>query len=163
MESERDEGAGTPAQTVDGDGAGRPADAGVLGVGVIPGDEPAPRAPAVSHDIEAEGSDVLPLAGDSEMARRFREHNWAATPLGPVEAWPPSLRTAAALVLGSGFPSILVWGPELVQVYNDAYVGLIGSKHPAAFGAPTHFTWPEIRYIQEPIFARVFAGETVNI
>src|SRR5829696_4360691 len=97
------------------------------------------------------------------MAVRCRALDWAATPLGPVEAWPPSLRTAAALVFGSTFPSILVWGPELVQLYNDAYAPLIGRKHPAALGVPTHACWPEIREVQEPLFARVFRGETVHL
>jgi PAS domain S-box-containing protein len=58
---------------------------------------------------------------------------------------------------------ILVWGPELIQVYNDAYIPLIGAKHPRAFGRPTHACWPEIRHLQEPIFARVFRGETVRL
>ena len=98
-----------------------------------------------------------------EMAERCRTFDWARTSLGPVESWPPSLRTAVALVLRSGFPTILVWGPDLVQIYNDAYAGLIGKKHPQALGMPTHECWPEIRHIQEPIFARVFAGETVTL
>lgn len=97
------------------------------------------------------------------MAERCRNLDWGTTALGPVENWPQSLRTAAAVALRSGFPSILVWGPELVQIYNDAYATLIGMKHPAALGMPTHECWPEIRHIQEPIFARVFAGETVNL
>ena len=104
---------------------------------------------------------VFPGAG--EMARRCRAFDWAATPLGPVEAWPQGLRTAAALVLGSAFPSVLAWGPERVQLYNDAYVPLIGRKHPAALGAPTHECWPEIRHVQEPIFERVFRGESVHL
>jgi PAS domain S-box-containing protein len=101
--------------------------------------------------------------GQSEMGTRCRALDWATTPLGPVERWPQSLRTAAALVLGSAFPSILVWGADLVQLYNDAYAPLIGRKHPAALGAPTHACWPEIRLVQEPIFARVFRGETVQL
>jgi len=103
------------------------------------------------------------FADVGEMAERCRNFDWARTSLGPVDAWPTSLRTAVGLVLRSGFPSILVWGPDLVQIYNDAYSTLIGRKHPQALGMPTHECWPEIRHIQEPIFARVFAGETVNL
>jgi signal transduction histidine kinase len=97
------------------------------------------------------------------MAERCRSFDWGRTPLGAVDHWPTSLRTAAAVCLRSGFPSILVWGPELVQVYNDAYAGLIGMKHPAALGMPTHECWPEIRQLQEPVFDRVFSGETVTL
>ena len=106
-------------------------------------------------------TEIFPDVG--EMAERCRSYDWSKTSLGPVEQWPVSLRTAAALVLRSGFPSILVWGPELVQIYNDSYSRLIGLKHPMALGMPTHECWPEIRQVQEPIFARVFAGETVNL
>lgn len=104
---------------------------------------------------------VFPEVG--EMAERCRSYDWSTTPLGPIDQWPASLRSAASIVLRSGFPSILVWGPELVQIYNDAYVKLIGLKHPEALGIPTHQCWPEIRQIQEPIFERVFRGETVNL
>jgi len=106
-------------------------------------------------------TEVFPEVG--EMAERCRGFDWSRTSLGPVDQWPTSLRTAVALVLRSGFPSILVWGPDLVQIYNDPYSRLIGLKHPTALGMPTHECWPEIRDIQEPIFARVFSGETVNV
>lgn len=33
-------------------------------------------------------------AGDGEMATRIRAHDWAATPLGPVETWPEQLKHA---------------------------------------------------------------------
>jgi hypothetical protein len=29
---------------------------------------------------------------------------------------------------------ILLWGDSLIQIYNDAYTGLIGDKHPDALG-----------------------------
>jgi PAS domain S-box-containing protein len=103
------------------------------------------------------------FAGPGEVRARCRALDWAATPLGAVESWPTSLRTAVSVVTHSSFPMILVWGPELVQVYNDAYVPLIGSKHPEALGTPTHVTWPAIRHLQDPIFERVFRGETVTL
>ena len=103
------------------------------------------------------------FAGPGELRRLCRELDWSSTPLGPVAGWPQSLRTAASVTLGSRFASILVWGPDLVQIYNDAYRALIGDRHPAALGRPTHETWPELRPLQEPIFARVFAGETVEL
>ena len=117
-----------------------------------------PGSPA---GVVTPGAAVFP--GDGEMSRRCRAFDWAATSLGPVDAWPASLRTVAAVVLRAGYPMIVVWGPELVQLYNDAYAAIIGGRHPMALGAPTHQAWPEIRHIQEPIFARVLRGETVNV
>ena len=95
-----------------------------------------------------------------EVARQL---DWATTPLGPVACWPVSLRTATAIVMHSPLPMILVWGPGLIQLYNDAYALLIGGKHPCALGEPTHETWPEHRLARTSIFARVFSGETVQV
>ncbi len=103
------------------------------------------------------------FAGAGELRARCRKLDWSETPLGAVDRWPQSLRTAAAIVLGSGFPSILVWGPERVQLYNDQYAQVIGVRHPGALGRPTHEIWPEIRDSQERIFQRVFGGETVQV
>src|SRR5688572_18789602 len=47
--------------------------------------------------------------GDSEMAERIRTHDWAATPLGPIESWPPSLHTVVDICLGSAFASFVLW------------------------------------------------------
>ena len=100
--------------------------------------------------------------GEGEMAQRCRTLDWAATPLGPVEQWPQSLRTAAQLTLASIFPSIVLWGPELIQIYNEGYRLILGVKHPAGLGQPTHDCWPEVRYINAPIFDRVLQGETLT-
>jgi PAS domain S-box-containing protein len=81
-----------------------------------------------------------------------------------MSAWPQSLRTAVDATLGSAFPSILVWGPELVVVaYSDAYIDLIGSTHPRALGLPVFEAWPEIVEINGPRFADVLTGETVSL
>jgi PAS domain S-box-containing protein len=39
------------------------------------------------------------FAGDSELATRLRALDWSATPLGPVEQWPQTLRTSLRIVL----------------------------------------------------------------
>ena len=62
-----------------------------------------------------------------------REVNWAATPLGAPEGWSPALRTAVGVVLHAKLPMVVRWGPELVQIYNDAYVSHLGpARHPTA-------------------------------
>ncbi|MEP7065913.1 MAG: ATP-binding protein [Gemmatimonadota bacterium] len=112
----------------------------------------------------ADGDSVAELYSCAgEMRARVRDFDWAATPLGCSGEWPASLRHAVDIVLGCGFPAILVWGPQLIQIYNDAYVPLIGAKHPRALGLPTHACWPEIRDVQERYFARVFRGEAVQL
>lgn len=69
--------------------------------------------------------------------------DWAATPLGPPDAWPPALRSAFAIMHGTRFPSTLLWGPDLVLLYNEPYVEIIGDKHPQALGARAEDTFPE--------------------
>ncbi|MDF9714612.1 serine/threonine-protein phosphatase [Nocardioides sp. ChNu-153] len=66
----------------------------------------------------------------------YTEVDWAATALGAPDGWSPALRGAVRTVLRTRFPSVLFWGPEFVLVYNDAYVEMIGDKHPTALGAP---------------------------
>lgn len=100
-------------------------------------------------------------SGDGEMARRVREYDWSATPLGPSQTWPQNLRTTVDL-LPSGFGTVALFGPELIQIYNDAYRALMGGKHPAGLGQPTRNCWPEVWHIHAPIYDRVRAGETVT-
>lgn len=102
---------------------------------------------------------VFPKGG--EMGRLCRELDWAATPFGPIEVWPQSLRTAAGMVVAQGIAQNLCWGPDLLQIYNDAYREIMAGKHPAGLGRSVLWSWAEIRADIEPLFERVLQGETV--
>jgi hypothetical protein len=69
--------------------------------------------------------------------------DWAGTSVGPVEDWPASFRHAIRTVLVSRFPMVLTWGPDYLQFYNDAYIPLIGAKHPTAMGRDIRVTQSE--------------------
>ncbi len=92
----------------------------------------------------------------------MRSFDWSATPLGPVLSWPQSLKTAADLTLACKFAMIVLWGPELIQIYNDAYREMMGCKHPAGLGQSTRRCWPEVWQINEPIYAKVMQGESIT-
>lgn len=109
------------------------------------------------------GQIALAEPGEGEMAARVRDHLWDATPLGSRAQWPQSLRTAVDLALGCDFPMLVLWGPELVQIYNDAYRSIMAGDHPAGLGRPARECRAELWHLNEPIFARVRAGETVNV
>src|SRR6478752_3547138 len=79
-----------------------------------------------------------------ELPARVAAFNWAATALGPMRDWSPSLKWAVDLVLASGFPMSVRWGPDLIMIYNDAYAVMLGDRHPDALGKPLRETWPEI-------------------
>jgi hypothetical protein len=84
------------------------------------------------------------FAGPGETRALLRSTDWAATPLGPVEQWPDDLLAAIRTVLPSRVPMLLWWGPELVQIYNEAYTAFLGEKHPRAIGQPGAECWAEV-------------------
>ena len=97
------------------------------------------------------------LAGGGEMGERIRALDWSQTPLGPVETWPQSLRSAVSTCIGSRFPIVLYWGPQLVVLYNDAYAEILGGKHPWALGRPCEEVWSEIWDVIGPMLDGVVA------
>lgn len=96
--------------------------------------------------------DVFPeIAGvPGEMAERIRRTDWAATSLGPVSTWPDCLRTSVGICISSRFPMFVWWGPDLVNLYNDAYAPVLGKRHPIALGRPAKSIWSEIWDIVGP-------------
>ena len=96
-----------------------------------------------------------------EMPTRIRDFDWAATPLGPIHTWPATLRSTVEFLLTCGFPSTLQWGTDAILLYNDAYIPVIGTRHPAALGQPIFESFPEIRDTYKPLFQRVRSGESV--
>lgn len=73
----------------------------------------------------------------------FETVDWASTPLGHPESWTQTLRQSVDLVVNTRFPATLLWGPELVLIYNRAYVPILGDKHPWALGRPCAEVFPE--------------------
>ncbi|MET0285991.1 MAG: histidine kinase dimerization/phospho-acceptor domain-containing protein, partial [Polyangiales bacterium] len=82
--------------------------------------------------------------GGGELGARMREIDWAKTALGPVSGWPLSLKTCVRIILTSRQPMFVWWGPQLINLYNDAYKQIVGGKHPAALGQPASEVWAEI-------------------
>lgn len=93
------------------------------------------------------------------MGARMRGHDWSASPLGAPSEWPVSLGAVAGLMLGSAFPMFVAWGPELGFLYNDAYSGMLGVRHPDALGKRFDEVWPEIWSEILPFIERAMAGE----
>lgn len=96
------------------------------------------------------------------MGEMIRALDWSKTPLGPAENWPQSLKTSVSICLNSRFPVLIWWGSDLVKIYNDAYVQLIGSKHPTALGAKGKSVWPEIWETIGPLLHGVMERAEAN-
>ena len=123
-------------------------------------DPSAPPTASVGSDSASALADRL-FPADTETGRLCRGIDWSHTPLGPLAQWPESLRCAVGMVLRQGIPQSLCWGPDLRQIYNDAYRAIMGDKHPAGLGRPVFENWAEVEADVGPLFTRVLAGETV--
>jgi PAS domain S-box-containing protein len=99
------------------------------------------------------------LAGGGEMGERIRAFDWAATSLGPPARWPPGLRMALRVLLTTGHPIFIFWGPAHICFYNDAYSHSLGpEKHPSMLGARGQESWQEIWHIIGPDIQSVLSG-----
>ncbi len=100
------------------------------------------------------------LSGGGDISELIRAKDWSATPLGPIDLWPQSLRTTVSLCLASNFPINIIWGPEATQIYNRGYKSLCGKAHPRAMGESYRVTWQSAwPAIGEP-FEKARLGET---
>ena len=86
-----------------------------------------------------------PPSQPKSMSELVSSYDWASSPLGSDATWPDSLKAAVRIMLTSGFPMWMAWGPELTFLYNDAYARTtLSKKHPGALGLPATEVWPEI-------------------
>ena len=88
------------------------------------------------------------LRGKGEMVDLVRTHDWARTPLGPLERWPQRLRNLVSMTLASRAQIVIFWGADFTIVYNDAYRPVFGGKHPSALGMSGREAWSEIWHHQ---------------
>ena len=112
-----------------------------------------PREPkALPPDLAA----AVALGGT--MGRLFAEFDWLSHPLGPPQSWPAEVRSAVAVVLTSRFPIVLWLGAEdLFLIYNDAYIQILGERHPEALGQRGQYAWWDIWQPISPMLASVIA------
>jgi signal transduction histidine kinase len=108
-------------------------------------------------EVRRGGADVLP-AFPGEVGALICSRDWSKTSLGPIPGWPLSLKTMIGVMLGSRFPMMLGWGTDLLQFYNDAYLPVLGVKHPASLGAPVRTVWAEIWDEVGPLMHSVLSG-----
>jgi len=93
------------------------------------------------------------------MGALTRTYDWSASPLGPPESWPQSLRTAIRILLNTNHPMFIWWGEELIQFYNDAYCKTMGpERHPSALGQRGRECWAEIWDVIGPQIEQVMRG-----
>jgi PAS domain S-box-containing protein len=96
------------------------------------------------------------------MRAAIARYDWSGTPLQSVDKWPETLRTVLGVVLDTTFPMLIMWRPDLIQVYNDGYVPIFGDKHPRSLGQPAQECWADIWSEAGPLLRGVYEnGEAV--
>jgi signal transduction histidine kinase/DNA-binding response OmpR family regulator len=99
------------------------------------------------------------LASGGALGALIRTFDWSKTPLGPPEKWSASLRMMVSFLLANRFPLLLWWGPHYIQIYNDAYRPVLGTKHPQhSLGQPASECWREIWDVIGPLIDTPYQG-----
>ncbi len=101
------------------------------------------------------------LIGTGELGRLVASADWSATPLGPIDAWPQSLRLATAMILRSPLAMVLLWGEDGILIYNEGYAVIAGRRHPAILGASAADAFPEIADFNSHVLKTCLAGESL--
>ncbi|TFV92659.1 response regulator [Oxalobacteraceae bacterium OM1] len=91
------------------------------------------------------------ITDDSETGRLVSQVDWGSSPLGPMDAWPQSLKTSLSICLACRFPIIVWWGPDMVMLYNDDYIPVLGNKHPSAMGGAGRDVWADVWPVVGPM------------
>lgn len=99
------------------------------------------------------------LMATGALREAYDRVDWVGAGLGALGGWDGHLRSTLQLALGTRFPVCLFWGPDLVMLYNEAYVQLIEDKHPDALGRPAEKVFPEAWPQIGPLFATAMAGQ----
>ena len=78
------------------------------------------------------------------MAERVRAFDWESTAVGPVSEWTETLLGAVNMMLSASHPILLLCGPELILLYNDAFRPILTDRHPDALGARGREFWTDV-------------------
>ena len=100
-------------------------------------------------------SDIQALAKKSHAARLVLDFDWSRSPVGSMSAWPPELTVAVQLAFQNKAPTLVAWGSELTQIYNDAFIAVLRERHPAALGQSVRACWADAWHVTGPIFQSV--------
>lgn len=106
----------------------------------------------------AAGPELQPTPDGGEMDSRIRSFDWSQTSIGVPESWSQALRTTVRILLANRFPMLLWWGPDYTSIYNDAYIPILGQKHPWGLGKPVRECWSEIWDVLRPLIDTPFHG-----
>lgn len=100
--------------------------------------------------------------GGGETGALIRAVDWASTSIGPISEWPQSLKTTVGILLYSPVPIVLLWGPDGIMIYNDAYSVFAGGRHPRLLGSKVREGWPEVANFNDNVMKVGLGGGTLS-
>lgn len=96
------------------------------------------------------------------MGAQIRRHDWSAHSLGPLDGWPQDLRSTLSGMLNSAESMYLVWGPDQVFFFNDAYRPILGPRLGNALGANFPSLWADAWEQVRPMFEKALAAQATR-
>ncbi|MFD2261524.1 HWE histidine kinase domain-containing protein [Lacibacterium aquatile] len=108
------------------------------------------------------GAPIDFLLEGGEMGARMRAYDWSNSPLGPAWLWPQSLKTTVSIMLRTPVAIVLLWGPDGIMLYNDAYSIFAAGRHPHLLGSKVLEGWPEVADFNANVMRVGMAGGTLS-
>ncbi|MBP9234615.1 MAG: PAS domain-containing protein [Hyphomonadaceae bacterium] len=109
------------------------------------------------------GKQDFPVGG-GECGRLIRKYDWSQTRLGPISKWPQWMRTSVDICLQAPIAIVMLFGPEGVLIYNDAYAAFAGQRHPKLMGMKVLEAWPEAADLNRQVLETCYVnGETLSL
>lgn len=97
------------------------------------------------------------------VGKLIREFDWAQTVAGPMETWSETLRSCVDIILRSGMPMAILWGPQGTLIYNDAYGAFSGKRHPGILGMSVLEAWPEASAFNRHVLDTGLRGSSLSL
>jgi len=116
-----------------------------------------------THTQSSTGEVPYFLANGGEVGALILSRDWQASPIGSPSRWAPELKTLINVMLNAGQPMFITWGETRTLLYNDAFIEIVGDKHPASLGAPFHDVFAEAWDTVAPLFKTVSEGHAVHM
>ncbi len=113
---------------------------------------------ALRDGAPASGATDWPVGG-GECGALIRARDWSRTALGAAFGWSAEMRATISNVVNSPVAKMVLWGPDHILFYNDAYRAVAGDRHPLALGSPVAEAFPELWGLREPILSAALRGE----
>ncbi|MGZ8302081.1 MAG: PAS domain S-box protein [Telluria sp.] len=101
------------------------------------------------------------LIDSGAMGDLIAGYDWSATPLGHIGSWSEGMRAVVAMMLRSALPMVSLWGEPGIMIYNDAYAGFAGGRHPQLLGSRVREGWPEAAAFNDNVMRVCLAGGTL--